>query len=100
MADRNRRLIAGRTGWPEDAANECERIEGERPDLEVTWRKAWHQPGFEAAEGFYAAVRGTEPGRMVYPGKGAAPRWVCRPEWYGATAAELEAALHGPPRSR
>ena len=93
LAARNRRIIAERTGWPEGALEECERLEAEHPGYSVSWfpenkigDPAWHQDA-----GFYAWMSGANPGHLVYPASGQ--QYVKRREWYGASAAELEKQL-------
>ena len=94
FGDRNRRVIAERTGWPEGAAEECERLEREHPGYSVSWSREWKigDPVFHRDEGFYAWCTGDDPGHMTYPEPGR-QQYVKRPEWHGATAAELEKQL-------
>ena len=76
LAERNRRIIGERCGWPPRAVKRCEMIEAFHPD----WYPVW-SPGGTATRprpGFYA--RRWQPERDEQP-------------LYGADAAELATAI-------
>lgn len=78
LADKNRRVLAERLHWPAGAVEACEQIETEAPGWAVTWAKGgdltWTRPGYYAQPTHW-------------------PRAGMRPFAYGATPAELRAAI-------
>lgn len=56
LRERNQRLIAERTGWPEGALEACRRIETEFPAWSVGWAPENKCPGFECPTGFHARI--------------------------------------------
>jgi hypothetical protein len=81
-SDRGRRLIAERTGWPDGAAAQCERVERQHPGI-VAWMPANNVKDFERREGYYAWREGDEPLR----------NGVRRHELYAPSASELAKRL-------
>jgi hypothetical protein len=63
LRQRNMRLIAGRTGWPEGALEACEEIEAKYPDWSVDWRPENRCPGFEHPTGYFARTGPDHPSR-------------------------------------
>lgn len=79
LADKNRRILAERLHWPDDALEACEQISKNSPGWDVTWAPGgdlhWTEPGYYATHDHL--YRGTGP----------------RPWLYGATPDELRAAI-------
>lgn len=93
MFERNRDLLAARTGWPPGALDSVRAIEKANPGYSVSWFNDWTLPGWERAAGFYAWREGDQPGWMGW--RGNQQVWVGRNEVYGATADQLAEALGG-----
>jgi hypothetical protein len=56
LARSNRRAIAGRTDWPDDALQACEDFDARHPGWFVTWVRANTTSGWEHPAG-YTAMR-------------------------------------------
>lgn len=78
----NKRILAERTGWPDGALEECEKLDAEFPEWSASWADGggltWRE------DGYYALPR-----RWRYTGP--------NPFLYGATVAALRVELQTHP---
>ncbi len=60
LAFRNRRIIAGRTSWPDGVLGECEALDERHPDWSASWIPENTGKGWERPPGYMATRRSGE----------------------------------------